>query len=106
MALEFTSFARKPFLIEAIEVTNENLEEVAKLLGSLRRHKDGTRYIRVGDIIPNLDRVYVGFFLTKMGDTIRCYSEGIFHSMFVENTPEIQEWIDYMNRESQHASTG
>lgn len=98
--MDFVAYARKPFLIQVVEVTEENLEEIAEMIGSLRKHGDGTQYIRVDHkIIPGLDRVYVGWWLTKLGENIRCYSSNSFHSQFVENTPEIDEWVEYMNKE-------
>lgn len=98
--MEFTAYVRKPFLVNAVEVTEENIEEVAKFVGDLREREDGTKYILVDRrLVPNVDRVYPGFFMTKMGQNVRCYSRKIFKEQFVENTPEIQPWLDLMDKQ-------
>jgi hypothetical protein len=34
--MEFTQYVRKPFVVEAVEVTVENMAEVAKYVGEMR----------------------------------------------------------------------
>lgn len=83
MSLEFKTFSRRPFEVDAVEVTVENIEEIAPMLGELREKEDGTPYILVDRrIIPNIHRVYPGFWMTKMGNNIRCYSRRIFKEQF------------------------
>ena len=83
--MEFTTFVRKPFVVQAVEVTADNIEEVAKYIGDVREREDGTKYILVdGRLVPNVERVYPGFFMTKMGENVRCYSRKIFREQFVE----------------------
>jgi len=96
--MEFAPYVRKPFTIEAVEITDDNIEEVAKLIGKLRFTPDGKKYIAVNqEIIPNLFQVYPTFWLTKMGKgkkNIRCYSRRIFMSSFVpaeDGTAELKE---------------
>lgn len=82
--VEFTNYVRKPFTVEAVEVTKENIGEVAELIGTLRAKDDGTPYIQVDRrLVPNVFRVYVGFWVTRMGDNLRCYSKRIFTDQFV-----------------------
>lgn len=96
--MEFTSYVRKPFTVEAVEVTVENIEEVAGLIGEYRQKDDGTPFIQVNRrLVPNIWRVYTGFWVTKMGDNIRCYSKRIFLDQFVFNTPEIEASVKLMN---------
>lgn len=98
--MEFSEFVRKPFTVEATEVTTENIAEVAELIGALKEKENGTPYIAVDRrLVPNLYRVYPGFWLTRMGDNIRCYSKRVFKQQFVANNAEIQTWVDYMNEE-------
>jgi hypothetical protein len=83
MTLEFNSYKRKPFFVDAVEVTTENIAEIAPMVGELRTKDDGTPYILVDRrILPNIHRVYPGFWMTKMGDNIRCYSGRIFKEQF------------------------
>lgn len=96
--MEFTTFVRKPFVVEAVEVTEENIAEVAELIGTLRQKENGTPFIQVNRrLVPNLFRVYIGFWVTQMGDNVRCYSRRVFTQQFVETTPEVDEWVTYLN---------
>ena len=99
--MQFTSFVRKPFVVEAIEVTAENIEEVAKYIGDVREKEDGTKYILVDRrLVPNVFKVYPGFFMTKMGENIRCYSRKIFKEQFVEQSEEMAPWLEFMETQT------
>jgi hypothetical protein len=99
--MEFTSFVRKPFSVEAVEVTLDNIEEVAKYVGDLKEKEDSTKYILVDRrLVPNVYRVYPGFFMTKMGENVRCYSRKIFKEQFVEFTDEMAPWLEFMEKAS------
>ena len=95
--MDFKPYVRKPFLVEAVEVTTENMEEIAKYVGEMKEKDDGTPYILVDRrLVPNVFRVFPGYFMTRMGDHIRCYTRKIFHEQFTESTPEIVVWVDFM----------
>jgi hypothetical protein len=95
--MNFTTFVRKPFVVDAIEVTTDNIAEVSKYVGDLREKEDGTPYILVDRrLVPNVDRVFPGFFMTKMGENVRCYSRKIFKEQFIIQTDEIKPWVDFM----------
>lgn len=101
--MEFATFVRKPFVVEAIEVTTENIGEVAKYVGDLREKEDGTPYILVDRrLVPNVFRVYPGFFMTKMGENVRCYSRKIFKEQFTEQNDSIKAWIEFMAGDGSH----
>jgi hypothetical protein len=97
--MEFITYIRRPFQVEAIEITDENIKEVAKLIGFGQvRRQHGSRFILVDRrIIPNIERVYVGWFLTKMGNNYRCYAPILFNSQFIQNAPE--PWLDFLEEE-------
>lgn len=96
--MEFTNYVRKPFTVEAVEVTVENIEALAEIVGTLRSKEDGTPYIQVNRrLVPNVFRVYQGFWVTRMGDNIHCYSPKVFKEQFTPETYEIQAWVDWMN---------
>lgn len=97
--LEFTSHVRKPFIVEAIEVTEENIAELAPLIGELKERPDGTPFIYVTRKRILVDRVYIGYYVTKMGNNIHCYSKRLFDQQFVELTDDIQEFVDDLNNE-------
>jgi hypothetical protein len=96
--ISFTEFVRKPFVVEAVEVTVDNIEQIAEFVGTMDHKDDGTPFIKVNrKIVPNVLKVYPGFYMTRMGDNIRCYTKRIFLAQFIEQTPEIREWVDFMN---------
>lgn len=96
--MEFTEFVRKPFVVEAVEVTEENIADVAEFVGTLRTKDDGTPYIQVDRrLIPNIYRVYPGFWMTRMGDNIRCYSKRIFEEQFIENDAVTSDFVFAIN---------
>jgi hypothetical protein len=95
--MQFQTFVRKPFVVDAIEVTADNIADVAKYVGDLREDEDGTVYILVDRrLVPNVARVFPGFFMTKMGKNVRCYSRKIFKDQFIVQTDEIKPWVDFM----------
>lgn len=97
--MDFTTFVRKPFVVEAVEITSKNIEEVAKYVGDLREEDDGTQYILVDRrLVPNVFKVYTGFFMTKMGKNVRCYSRKIFREQFVEEDENIKPWLEFMEQ--------
>jgi len=103
--MDFATFVRKPFVVEAVEVTTENIAEVAKYVGDLREKEDGTPYILVDRrLVPNVYRVYPGFFMTKMGENVRCYSKKIFKEQFMSQTDEIKPWVDFMMNTTESAA--
>jgi hypothetical protein len=81
--MQFDTYTRKPFTVEAIEITEENIFQLAEFIGTVRKKEDGTSYIHVDKrLVPNVFRVYPGFFMTRMGENIRCYSPKIFNDQF------------------------
>lgn len=97
--MEFATYVRKPFGVQAVEVTAENIAEVAKYVGDLREKEDGTPYILVDRrLVPNVFRVYPGFFMTKMGENVRCYSRKIFREQFMPMSDEITPWFEYVEK--------
>lgn len=103
--MNFTTYVRKPFIVEAVEVTVANIADISKFVGDLREKEDGTPYILVDRrLVPNIDRVYTGFFMTKMGDNIRCYSRRIFRDQFMVQDDHIKPWVDYMMNGDQTAA--
>lgn len=82
----FRTFVRKPFEIEAVEITSDNIEQIAPMVGKLDKdQKTGTPFIEVDkELVPNMTRVWPGYWLTKMGDNIRCYASRVFADQFME----------------------
>lgn len=105
--MDFTTFVRKPFKVEAVQITKENIEELAPLIGKiLWKRENGEPFIKVNyKLIPNIPFVYLGFYMTKMGDNIRCYSQRVFEDQFVENSDSIEKWIEFLNQSKESNET-
>ena len=91
MDSQFDEYVRKPFPIGAFEITEENLEDVARQIGIVRTAANGQRYIEVDRTkIPGVVKVFPGFWMTTMiGGNLRCYSRRTFLAQF---TPMTDEW--------------
>ena len=105
--METINFVRKPLIVEATEVTEENIAELAPLIGTLKEKDDGTPFIHVNRrLVPNVFRVFPGFWVTRMGDNIHCYSKRIFADQFVVADPEVLAWVEYLNEKKPNIQTG
>lgn len=97
--MDFNEFVRKPFIVEAMEITKDNIEEVAKFIGDIEENADGSKFIRVDkNLVPNVTRVFPGFYMTRMGDYIRCYSRRVFFEQFTPLTGDIQKWVTFLEK--------
>lgn len=100
--MEFIDHIRKPFVVEAVEVTKENIAEIAELVGTLKHKDNGVPFIQVDRrLVPNVFRVFPGFWMTRVevdGKTnIRCYSKRIFKEQFAKLDDDIRPWVNYIN---------
>ncbi len=81
--MEFTNFVRVPFAVEACQITEENLEEMAAILGVVKT-KGNERYIGLNrNVVPNISKAYVGWWVTRFGDNLRCYNPKVFAEQFM-----------------------
>jgi hypothetical protein len=93
--LEFKEYRRIPFTIEAVEITEENLDVVAREVGEVQTKADGTRFIKVDRrLVPGVYEVFPGFFLTRMDKKIRCYSPRIFNDQYELAAPTVIDVSD------------
>lgn len=98
--MELTEFVRRPFTVQAVEITAENIEEMAERIGTVREKGNGTKYIEVDRTkIPTLDRVYIGFWFTLVGNNARCYSRKVFMSQFLKVTAARGEALEALMAE-------
>lgn len=90
MNIQPKKYCRKPFDVEAIEVTDENMDAVAKWCnGEIKTGKakesDPTRYIQVEvhrPIHPNQTKAYPGNWILKSGSNFKVYTDKAFKSTF------------------------
>lgn len=85
--LTTTRFVRKPFEIEAVRVTADNIEQVAKWCkGEIRsREKSKTRYISVEVERPLNERqtmAYIGDWVMYAGKGFKVYNNTAFENSF------------------------
>lgn len=86
--MDFITHRRKPFIVEAAQITEDNLEQAASLIGEVVVGEDGSSHIKINKrLVPNIHRAYVGWWITKMGDNLRCYSPKIFEEQFEVDVP-------------------
>ena len=90
--MEMTEFIRKPFVIEAVQITNENIDEVAKEIGFLSKTDNGEKFIIVDrNTVPVVRHVYIGYWMTRYGHRIRCYTPRSFLNQFIPLTDKVLE---------------
>lgn len=81
--VEFTIFNRKSFSVEAVQITEENVQALGPLVGEVKVNDEGETYIALDRrIVPNVRRAFVGWWITRMNDNLRCYSPKIFEEQF------------------------
>lgn len=97
--LTFSEYVRRPFIVQAVEVTKDNIADLAPYIGQLQHMENGTPFIQVERWkVPNVSRVFVGFFVTRVnGENIRCFSKRVFAQQFVSADPATLEWVEFLN---------
>lgn len=81
----FTTYIRKPFMLSACQLTEENLEE----LGVVKTTTTGRKYILVGN-----SRAYVGDWITQRFGKRQVFQQKAFGLRFVEYTQELSDLLD------------
>lgn len=90
--MEIKQYARKPFVVEGLQVTDENLEAVADWCGGDIRtgyvHGEGDRrYIKVRvhhHISDRQTKAYVGDWVLRSGNGHKVYTNVAFEKSFEE----------------------
>lgn len=90
--LETTKYARKTFEIDAVQVTADNIAEVAKWVdGDVRTDNKNAQYVKVRVHLPRSDRqtrAYVGDWVLYSGTGYRVYTPKAFAHNFIKVTSE------------------
>lgn len=98
--MEYIKFIRRPFVVEAVQITKENIEELSKIVGELK-YKGNTPYIALDRrLVPNVTRAYVGWWLTRLEDNVRCYSPKVFLEQFTQYNGESMFIVEDNTNES------
>jgi hypothetical protein len=93
--MKTTKFTRKPFEVDAVQVTAENIEEVAKWCqGDVATDPDtGKQFIKVRVmrvINERQTQAYVGDWVLYAGTGYKVYTPKAFQKSFVEKTEELR----------------
>ena len=58
--MQTKTFRRKPFVIEAVEITSDNIDEIGELIGVvMTREEDGAKFIQVNPVVvPGIPRAF------------------------------------------------
>lgn len=106
MAIEPVIYVRKPFEVEAVEVTEDNLEEVAQWCqGSLR--EDSRKYIKVRvarALNERQTKAYPGDWVLYAGTGFKVYTPKAFAKTFVEKDSVTSDEGDTLQIEPTHIS--
>lgn len=82
--MEFLPYIRRPFTVKAVQITEDNFEEIAAKVGIIEENDQG-RFITVDRrVVPNAPRVYLGWYLTDFDGSYRAYSKKVFKKLFVD----------------------
>lgn len=82
--LQFKTYERKPFRVEAIKITEDNIDEIGDLIGEVKIHtRTGAKFIATNPkIVSEVGYVYIGWYLTRYKNKYRCYKPVVFEKEF------------------------
>lgn len=89
--MKLENYKRKPFIVQCVQVTADNMEEVAKWVGGSVKHESASAnrpaasYVEVSVIRPTHPKqsmAYIGNWVLKMGTTWKVYTDTGFRSSF------------------------
>lgn len=104
--IEIYKYARKPFVVEAIQVTADNMAEVAHWCGGeVRTVKEsgvasvaGTKYVAVRvkrPLTARQTKAFVGDWVLASGHSFKVYTPGAFEKSFaIMPTTEPLDFVD------------
>jgi hypothetical protein len=106
MSLDIGKYERTPFYVDAVQITLDNMEDVAKWCGGeikrqVRNRDTVVQYIEVDVTNPvsaRQGKAFVGNWALKTNSGFKVYTERAFESCFKEVKPPTPEeiWSDDM----------
>lgn len=101
--IEFGEYSRKTFDVKAVQVTTENVEELANLSGGKIGEDKQGKYLQLGVSSKEWQgRARIGGWLVKLQNSYKAYSDDAFHRTFMPNqkkTPELGKVLDLVPSE-------
>jgi hypothetical protein len=86
--------------VEAIRITGNNIHLVAASIeGTVEDDKDGKQFIRTHrKVVRNVDRIWPGFFLTKVRNKQLAYPSRLFYRNYVEPTEDVEDFVVFLEK--------
>jgi hypothetical protein len=95
--LVFKQFVRRPFVVEAIQITEENIHELSEFIGELVQNEGQDPYIQVDRAkVRNRSKVRIGHWMTRKDGVIHCYGPDPFMRQFAGTSEQILDWVEFM----------
>lgn len=91
--MQTTKFTRKPFEVDAVQVTTENIEDVAKWCQGEVTTEDGQQCIKVRVLRALNERqtkAFVGDWVLYAGTGYKVYIDRAFKKSFMEKAEELR----------------
>jgi hypothetical protein len=92
--MQTSKFTRKPFEVDAVQVTAQNIDEVAKWCqGEVSTDTDGNKYVKVRVLRVLNERqtqAFIGDWVLYAGTGYKVYTAKAFSKSFVEKTDELR----------------
>ena len=102
--MEFINYLRKPFVVEAVEITEENIEEVALMIaqdGAVSKDDEGKPYILIDRrLVPSIHKAWPGYYMSRFDGKFRVFSPKAFANEFVQMSADLTDVIDRVNAAS------
>lgn len=96
-SLIFKPFVRRPFVVQAIQITRENIHELSEKIGELVQKEGEDPYIKVDHKkVRNRTYVRIGHWMTEKDGVIHCYPPGPFEKQFAGTSEQILDWVEFM----------
>lgn len=103
MTIQLTEYVRKPFVVQAVQVTADNMDEVARWCSGTVKKSDTSKdgglpadadvyYIKVEVKRPLEDRqtrAHIGDFVLAAGQSFKVYTEYSFNKSFMPHEPKV-----------------
>lgn len=90
--LEIEKYVRRPFEIDAVRVTEDNIKEAAAWCGGdVRSDKNGAKYVKVRVVRPLTTRqseAYVNDWILYAGTGYKVYTPKAFEDSFYKSSPD------------------
>lgn len=100
MELKTEKFVRRPFHVQAVQITADNMAEVAKWCGGTIKSEGAVSFIKVDVQHPvNVRQTqgYVGNWVLKAGEQFKVYQDKAFKATFQQDKTKVERGYTVTN---------